>query len=384
MARAALAQSAFSTAVLAVPPDSEAAVSAGPPKEFENAGTLTRIAAGHPMPTSESEAAGRAALAAAAALGPDDYLLVLLSGGASALMAVPAEGLTLDDKRETTAQLLRSGADIHALNTVRKHLSAIKGGRLAIATRARCDVLVISDVVDDDLSVIASGPTVPDGSRFAEALEIVHRFGGEAAFPHRVVSHLAAGAAGTLAETPKPGDPRFERVRTTIIGSRWDAMKGAAAEATARGYQVVLIDEAVVGEARQSAASHLRNALAMAERVRRPACVVSTGETTVQVRGGGTGGRNQEFTLAAAELLNQAGRSCAIASVGTDGVDGPTDAAGAYADATTIDRALAQGLPPDQYLAENDSYTFFHALDDLIHTGPTGTNVGDLQVILLA
>jgi hydroxypyruvate reductase len=384
MAKAALALGAFSTAVLAVPPRSDAAVSAGPPKEFENAGRLTRIAAGHPTPTSESEAAGRAALAAAAALGPDDYLLVLLSGGASALMAVPAEGLTLDDKGETTARLLRSGADIQALNTVRKHLSAIKGGRLATATRARCDVLVISDVVNDDLSVIASGPTVPDGSRFAEALDIVHRFGGDAAFPHRVVAHLAAGAVGTLAETPKPGDARFERVRTTIIGSRRDAMKGAAAEAIARGYQVVQIDEPVVGEARRSAASHLRNALAMSERVRRPACIVSSGETTVQVRGDGKGGRNQEFTLAAAELLNQAAQWCAIASVGTDGVDGPTDAAGAYADATTIDRALAQGLPPDQYLAENDSYSFFGALGDLIHTGPTGTNVGDLQIILLA
>jgi glycerate 2-kinase len=384
MARAALAKAAFRTTVLAGPPRSDGTVSAGRPKEFENAGALTQIAAGHPMPTSESEWAGRAALAAAAALGPDDYLLVLLSGGASALMAVPAEGLTLDDKRETTARLLRSGADIHALNTVRKHLSAIKGGRLAAATRARCDVLVISDVVDDDLSVIASGPTVPDGSSFAGALDIVHRFGGQAAFPHRVVSHLAAGAAGTVAETPKPGDARLERVRTTIIGSRRDAMKGAAAEATARGYRVVQIQEAVVGEARRSAASHLRNALTLAQRISRPTCIISSGETTVHVRGRGTGGRNQEFTLAAAELLNQAGQSCAIASVGTDGVDGPTDAAGAYADATTIDRALAQGLPPDQYLAENDSYTFFRALEDLIHTGPTGTNVGDLQVILLA
>lgn len=384
MARAALAHGTFGTAVLAFPPGSEVAASAGRLKELENVGTLTWIAGGHPVPTFESEVAGRAALAAAAALGADDHLLVLLSGGASALMAVPCEGLTLDDKRETTAQLLRNGADIHALNTVRKHLSAIKGGRLATATRARCDVLVISDVIDDDLSVIASGPTVPDGSRFAEALDIVHRFGGAAAFPHRVVSHLAAGAAGTLAETPKPGDVRFERVRTKIIGSRRDAMQGAAAEGAARGYHVVQIDEPVVGEARRSAASHLRNVFAIANGVGRPACIVSTGETTVQVRGRGTGGRNQEFTLAAAELLSQTGQSCAIASVGTDGVDGPTEAAGAYADATTIDRALAQGLPPDRYLADNDSNTFFRALEDLIHTGPTGTNVGDLQVILLA
>lgn len=349
-----------------------------------------QIVGGHPTPTPDSEEGGRRALVLARSLGADDRLLILLSGGASALMAAPADGITLDDKRRTTAALLRAGADIHALNTVRKHLSAIKGGRLAVSTRARCDVLVISDVVGDDLSVIASGPTVPDASRFEDALDILRRFSGGVdpkgggAFPSAVVQHLIDGAAGQIEETPKPGDPRFERVTTRVIGSRRNAMDGAVAEAGARGYTVVRIDDAIVGEARAAAGSHLRAVLALAAGIGRPACIVSSGETTVHVTGSGKGGRNQEFVLAAAELLDQIETSGSVASAGTDGIDGPTDAAGAYADAATIDRALADGLAPDRFLSDNNSYAFFQALGDLIHTGPTGTNVGDLQVILLA
>jgi glycerate 2-kinase len=347
---------------------------------------ITRLVGSHPVPSDASEAAGRRALAMAASLRADDDLLILLSGGASALMAAPAEGITLADKRATTALLLRAGADIHALNTVRKHLSAIKGGRLAAATPARCDVLVISDVVGDDLSVIASGPTVPDASRFADALAIIDTFGERAgsSFPPAVVDRLTAGAAGRIDETPKPGDPRFARIRTRVIGSRHDAMDGAAAEAGARGYRVLRIGEPVVGEAREAAAAHVRAALALAQRVPRPVCIISSGETTVHVVGQGRGGRNQEFVLAAAELLGQIETAGAVASVGTDGIDGPTDAAGAYADGTTVDRALADGLAPDRILADNDSYALFDALGDLVNTGPTGTNVGDLQVILLA
>jgi hydroxypyruvate reductase len=351
-------------------------------------GPFDAIVGGHPTPTAASEEAGRRALALAASLGPDDRLLVLLSGGASALMAVPAGDITLDDKRQTTAALLRAGADIQGLNTVRKHLSAIKGGRLAAATVAPCDALVISDVVGDDPSVIASGPTVPDATQFADALEILQRHAGgrevSGSVPARVVKRLRDGADGRLPETPKPGDPRFDRVSTRIIGSRRDAMDGAVAEASARGYKVVRIDDAIVGEARVAAGSHVRAVMALARGIGRPACIVSSGETTVQVRGHGRGGRNQEFVLAAAHLLDQIETSSAVASAGTDGIDGPTDAAGAYADATTIDRALADGLAPDRHLADNNSYAFFQALGDLIHTGPTGTNVGDLQVILLA
>jgi len=342
------------------------------------------VVGGHPLPTPASEAAGRQAIALAESTAPDETLLVLLSGGASALMAVPADGVTLDAKRATTQQLLRAGADIYALNTVRKHLSAIKGGWLAARTRGACRTLVISDVVGDDLSVIASGPTVPDASTFVDAVALVERFGGARAYPPAVVARLRRGAAGALPETPKPGDARFASSSTTLIGSRRDAMAGAASDAASRGYHVVRLDDPVVGDARTTAVAHVRAALARAAGVGRPACVVSSGETTVRVTGSGTGGRNQEFALAAAAPLAELGGDALVASAGTDGIDGPTDAAGAIADTTTLERARAAGLSPDRYLSDNDAYAFFSALGDLIHTGPTGTNVGDLQVILLA
>jgi hydroxypyruvate reductase len=242
---------------------------------------------------------------------------------------------------------------------------------------------VISDVVGDDLSVIASGPTVADGSRFQDALDVLRQFGGEAAYPPAVVAHLVQGAAGALLETPKPGDPRLARGETTVIGSRRDAMAGAAAEAATRGYHVTQIDDPVVGDARTVATSHVRAVFARAAGVGRPACVVSSGETTVHVTGHGKGGRNQEFALAAAAVLTGSAPTV-VASVGTDGIDGPTDAAGALTDSTTLDRARAAGLVPDRFLFDNNAYAFFDALGDLIHTGPTGTNVGDLQIILLA
>jgi hydroxypyruvate reductase len=344
------------------------------------------IIGGHPLPTAASEAAGRKALALAASLEADHTLLVLISGGASALMAVPADGVTLDDKRATTERLLRAGADIHALNTVRKHLSALKGGWLAARAPGPCHTLVISDVVGDDPSFIASGPTVGDASRFQDALDVLTRFGGETVYPPAVVARLRRGAQRDAAvpETPKPDDPRLRRASTTIVGSRRNAMDGAAAEAASRGYAILRLDDAVVGEARTTAVSHVRAALARAAGVARPACIVSSGETTVHVTGAGTGGRNQEFALAAAGLLAEAGAPVVVASVGTDGIDGPTDAAGAIADSTTIARAMAAGLSPERHLLDNNAYAFFDALGDLIHTGPTGTNVGDLQVILLA
>src|SRR5262249_35993583 len=342
------------------------------------------VVGGHPLPTASSEAAGRRAIALAESTTADDMLLVLISGGASALMAVPAEGVTLDDKRAATQQLLRAGADIYALNTVRKHLSAIKGGWLATRARGACRALVISDVVGDDLSVIASGPTVPDASTFGDALSVLQGFGGEDAFPVPVIARLHRGAAGAVPETPKPDDPRFASASTTIVGSRRNALVGAAMAAASLGYQVVKLDDPVVGEARASALSHLRACTARAAAVGRPACIVSTGETTVDVTGGGQGGANQEFVLASSRQLVQLGAPAAIASVGTDGIDGPTDAAGAIADSTTSDRARAAGLAPDRFLSDNDAYAFFDALGDLINTGPTGTNVGDLQVILLA
>ncbi len=343
------------------------------------------IVGGHPTPTADSERAGRRALALARAAGADTHLLVLISGGASAMMAVPAEGLTLDDKRQATERLLRAGADIHALNTVRKHLSAIKGGWLAAAVAGSCTTLAISDVVGDDVSVIASGPTVPDATSFADALDILRRFGGTGTYPEPVVARLTAGSRGSVPETPKPGDARLSRSTAHVIGSRRDAMAGAVAAAEARGYHVLRIDDAVVGEARTTSVSHLRAVLARAGNMSRPACIVSSGETTVRVVGHGRGGRNQEFALALAEALAFAETPAALVSAGTDGVDGPTDAAGAIVDSTTVARARAAGLaPPSDYLDDNNAYPFFAALGDLIHTGPTGTNVGDLQVMLLS
>lgn len=344
---------------------------------------LETVVGGHPTPTSGSEQAGRGALAIAKRAEPGDLLLVLLSGGASALMSAPAKGLTLEDKQRTTEVLLRSGADIQALNTVRKHLSAIKGGRLAASSPARCHTLAISDVVSDDLSVIGSGPTVPDATTFEDALDAVRRFGGLEAHSPGVVSYLRRGHEGGVPETPKPGDERLSRADAAVIGSRHDAITGAAEAARAHGYQVVVHAEAVVGEAGAASRARLRQVAATAPGVNRPLCVISSGETTVRVTGSGRGGRNQEFALAAVEAIGSLGLAAA-ASVGTDGVDGPTDAAGAMVDSTTAMRAQTRGLNPSTFLSNNDAYTFFAALGDLIRTGPTGTNVGDLQIFLLA
>jgi len=362
----------------------------------ESFGSFESIAGGHPVPDEGSERAGRRALEVAESVASDETLLVLLSGGASALMAVPADGISLDDKRATTAQMLRGGADIQALNTVRKHLSAIKGGWLANRAAGPVLTYAISDVVGDDVSVIASGPTVSDPSTFADARALLDRYGGASAFPDAVVARLERGARGEVPETPKPVYPRLVKSDVHVIGSRGGAMFGAAAKAVGLGYHVVRLDGPVVGEARDAATAHLQAVAATAREQSRPLCVISSGETTVTVTGSGKGGRNQEFALAFAE---ESGREeffasgqekpfptpfFAMASVGTDGIDGPTDAAGAIVDSTTLARARAAGLMPDKFLHDHDSYAFFAALGDLIHTGPTGTNVGDLQVILLA
>ncbi len=295
----------------------------------------------HPTPNADSERAGWRALEVARSTHVDDLLLVLLSGGASSLMAAPAEGVPLADKIATTAQLLHAGADIRALNTVRKHLSAVKGGRLAAAATAPCRTLAISDVVGDDPSVIASGPTVADATTFEDALAVLHEFHGAGSYPAAVVRHLEAGARGIIPETPKPGDERLARAITTVIGGRRNAMDGAAHEARTRGYHLLQIDDPVIGDARTTAVSHLRAMLARAVTVGRPTCIISSGETTVRVTGQGRGGRNQEFVLASAALLHETAAVAALASVGTDGVDGPTDAAGAIADSTTFARAEA-------------------------------------------
>ena len=356
-------------------------VSLAPPA---TAGPLEVIVGEHPQPGPGSERGGRRALAIAEAVPLDAELIVLVSGGASSLLAVPAAGLTLGDKRAATGTLLKEGADIYALNTVRKHLSLIKGGRLAAACRARSRTLVLSDVVGDDLSFVASGPTVGDPSTFADALRVLDAFGGRDAYPGAIVAHILAGVDGQLPESPKPGDASLSRAETRLIGGRHDAMRGAAAEAARRGYAVKVFDAPVVGEARNAGPALARQAIEAARTLRRPACVIASGETTVRVKGTGTGGRNQEFALAAAEVIAGAGPQAIFASIGTDGIDGPTDAAGAIVDNSTVDRLNAAGKSLQAVLDDNDSYTCFDSLGDLVRTGPSGTNVGDLQVFLLA
>jgi glycerate-2-kinase len=337
----------------------------------------------HPVPDTRSVAAARAALDVAAASRERDLLLVLVSGGASAMMALPADGISLEDKRRTSEKLLQGGAEIHALNAVRKHLSSIKGGQLTTATRASVLTLVISDVVGDDPSAIGSGPTVADSTTFSDALDALERYGGTGSYPRPVVQRLIDGANSRLPETPKPGDPRLARSTTLVIGGGRTAVDGARKAAKALGYAVHVIAEPVVGEAR--AAGH--RIIETAVRRPRPAgplCLLAAGETTVRVVGSGSGGRNQECALGMARGLGAFNGTALGASVGTDGIDGPTDAAGAVVDTTTLMRALSKGLgEPEQYLDNNDSYSYFDRLGDLIRTGRTNTNVGDVQVVLV-
>jgi glycerate 2-kinase len=339
--------------------------------------------AGHPVPDQRSVAAANNALDIASAASGADLMVVLLSGGASALMALPAEGLTLDDKQRTVRLLLAAGADITELNTVRKHLSGIKGGRLAAACAGTTLTLAVSDVVGDDLSVIGSGPTSPDPSTWHMALDVLDRRGGRETYPAAAVRVLERGAASHLADTPKAGDARLTRSRARVIGGRMDAVNGARQAARSLGYHVHVMSEPVVGTARDVAPKHAAAVAGLVQTLPRPACVLSAGETTVHVTGGGMGGRNQEFALAMAGPFAAMNAAVAAASVGTDGIDGPTDAAGAIVDRTTLARAAAAGIEPDVYLNDNNSYMFFQTLNDLIRIGPTDTNVGDLQVVLV-
>jgi hydroxypyruvate reductase len=340
---------------------------------------------GHPLPTAGSVEGARRAVAVARQVRTDELLLVLVSGGGSALMSLPAEGVTLDEKQQTVRRLLEAGADIHELNTVRKHLSAIKGGQLAAACAGRTLTLAVSDVVGDDVSVIASGPTVADPSTFADALGVIARRGGDGAFPAPVVRRLRAGAAGDLQETPGAGDARLARATAAVIGPQRGAVGGARQAATSRGYAVHVVDEPVTGEAREAAVAHVEHVARAAAGLARPACVIAAGETTVTVTGKGKGGRNQEFTYAAARALPVLGHTAVVTSVGTDGIDGPTDAAGAIGDSSTFARARNAGIDdPDSYLRDNNTYAFFDRLGDLIRTGPTRTNVGDIQIVLIA
>ena len=342
---------------------------------------------GHPVPTQASTDAARRVLEVAGSVGPSETLLVLLSGGASASLAAPVDGVTLQDKVKATEALLGGGVAIDGINCVRKHLSLIKGGWLAAATPGHVVTLAVSDVVGpvaDDPAVIGSGPTTADPTHFEDALRIADRPLVRPYFPAAARAALERGRRGAGAETPKPGDPCLEKSAVHVIGSCRDAVRAAASQATVLGFDVGVIDSPVVGEARHVADVHFDRVVEMASRLGRPACVVSAGETTVEVTGSGRGGRNQEFGLALVDRVSEMEEDVIFASVGTDGVDGPTDAAGAVVDRTTRRRARAKGLgAPASYLDRNDAYAFFETLGDLVMTGPTETNVGDLQVVLL-
>jgi hydroxypyruvate reductase len=341
---------------------------------------------GHPTPTVNSVAAARAALAVAARVPADGQLVVLLSGGASALLSLPAGDITLDDKQQATRALMHDGRAIDELNAVRKHLSAIKGGRLTAACPGRVITLAISDVVgpiEDDPSVIGSGPTVPDPSTYAQALRIVDGVREQQAIPPAVRAHLERGVQGVVPETPKPGDPLFTRGAYQLIGTRRTAMAGAQAAALARGLHTIVIDAPVEGEARGAGAASVQRLLDLTRAYPGPVCVISSGETTVTVRGRGRGGRNQEFAAGAIAALARAHRPMIVTSLGTDGIDGPTDAAGAWADTSTADRARDAGLDIDAYLDANDAFHLHEQLGTLVRTGRTDTNVGDVQVAIV-
>jgi glycerate 2-kinase len=340
------------------------------------------FAAAHPLPDAASERAGRRALALAArarASGAD--LLVLLSGGASSLLAVPGEGVSLDDKRCVGRELMAAGTAVVALNCVRRHLSAIKGGRLAAAA-GRSLTLAISDVhaPPDDPATIASGPTVPDPSTFADALDVIARAG--VAVPPSVRAYLDAGMAGAREETLKPGHPALARSQFLVIANRHTAVRGAEAEAARRHFIVRVLPAATSGEARAAGRDFASRAVQIATQAAHPVCVIGSGEPTVTVRGTGHGGRNQEFVLGAADVLAHAAMDVVLGSAGTDGIDGPTSAAGAAAGRHTLARATALGFSVATTLANNNAHALLDALGDLIVWGPTQTNVGDVHVFL--
>ncbi len=341
--------------------------------------------AGHPLPDANSLSGAAEIVSLIDRARPQDLVICLISGGGSALLELPVEGISLEDLRATTDALLRSGATINELNTLRKHLSQVKGGQLARRSSAPILSLILSDVIGSPLDTIASGPTAPDSTTFADALDVIERRGVRARIPAGVLEHIERGVRGEIPETPKADDAVFARVQNVVIADGALACDAALAAAQARGLHTLLLSTFVQGEAREVAklfAAIAKEIAASGHPVARPAGVLAGGETTVTVRGSGKGGRNQELALAAA--LELAGMpNVLLLSGGTDGTDGPTDAAGALADGTTVARALARGMDPRAFLENNDAYHFFEPLGDLIVTGPTNTNVNDIMLLLV-
>ena len=339
---------------------------------------------GRPSDSHGRERARRPPRAGGGAVGPAGRAFSLSAVGRRARAhGRPGVRRVARGQQETTRQLLRAGADITVFERAEAPVRH-QGARPRASIDRGMPHLAISDVVGDDLGVIGSGPGVPDASRYADAIEALRQFGGLDAYPAAVVERLRAGDRGEVPETLKPWDARAARATAAVIGSRRDAMDGACMAARQLGYEVMCLDRPVVGEARQAAIDYVRDVSERIASREGRVCVVSSGETTVRVTGTGTGGRNQEFALAAASELAGVGPDVVLASVGTDGIDGPTGAAGAMVDRTTIVRAHQLGLDPIDVLRRNDSYAFFEALGDLVVTGRTGTNVGDLQILLVS
>ena len=343
--------------------------------------------ASHPVPDERGIKGAEEILSLVKEAGGRDLVLCLISGGGSALLVAPAEGVTLEDKQEVTRLLLACGADIHEINTIRKHLSRAKGGGLArFAYPATVVSLILSDVIGDDLNVIASGPAVPDTSAFDDARRVLKKYDIWDRVPASVQSRIQQGLVGDIEDTPKAGDAVFERCFSELVGTNIQALKAAGQQAEQLGYQTLILSSTVEGEAREV----VKVLTAIAREVRdsgnplsAPACILCGGETTVTIRGDGKGGRNQEFSLASALSIDGMENVVVLAG-GTDGNDGPTDAAGAMADGRTLARARAKDLDPLDYLRRNDSYHFFQSLEDLVITGPTRTNVMDVYMVLVA
>lgn len=344
-------------------------------------GRIEVVEASHPVPDAAGQRAAQRMVGLLEGLTEDDLVLCLISGGGSALLAAPAEGLTLADKQSVNRALLKSGASIGEMNCVRKHLSSIKGGRLALACApARVETLLISDIPGDDPTLIASGPTLPDATTCADALAVIDKYGIDV--PEAVRRHLETGAG----ETPKPGDARFEGHRSHVIATAQHALEAAAAQARALGYEAHILSDSIEGEARDVAEVHagiVRQIVARNQPFTKPCVILSGGETTVTVRGNGRGGRNAEFLLALGVALDGLPGVYAIAC-DTDGIDGSEDNAGAVLMPDSLARAEALGLRAKQLLDNNDGYGFFDALGDLIVTGPTRTNVNDFRAILIS
>ena len=344
------------------------------------------VEAGHPIPDAAGVAGTEKIVELLAPLGEGDLVFCLLSGGGSALLPLPAEGVTLQEKQAVTELLLQCGASINETNTVRKHISRVKGGQLArLASPARMVSLVLSDVIGDPRDIIASGPTVPDESTFADCRSVIDKYDLRDSLPAAVIRHLDAGSKGTVPETPGTGDPVFCRTQTVMVANNRQALDAARIEAKKRGYNPLVLSSSIDGETREIArvyAAMAREIEGYGDPVRRPACVISGGETTVTLKGGGKGGRNQEFVLATVSGIGGLERTV-VFSAGTDGTDGPTDAAGAVADGHTLARAAEMGLDAGACMDRSDAYHFFEPLGDLVVTGPTHTNVMDLRLLLV-